>query len=835
MKSTSLRTLTLMILCLYTTCANSQSGYITHDAEYEIVCGPSGLHTQPIHFSPEKLFPKPSWKGDWIWLNSKMYKGYQKTRTEWGQSPQYGKKYKALFRKNFVLNNLHVQACISLTADVAFRVYINGVFVAQGPPNTGNDYFDGVPPQHWFFTTHNIKKHLKAGINTVAVEVFSHFREISETSSGEGLLICDIDNERNESIVASDSGWKCIPDTSFRATGGHYICDARAEISQWIQPSFDDSDWGYASVKDFPKTGYLRQSMIPVPFRHPIAPEGVFLPHPKPCPDTFSTAFFHHPFGRETFTLDYGRNITAYYGFDVIANENDTLKIFPSEKRYSSPKRVLTYICKEGLNRFDAPFLSVFRYLKVEVTSGKKLLFKEFRTTFSTYPVNHLGSFACSDSTLTQLWDISRWTTQLCMNDMFYDSPSHQEPIACTGDYFIESLINYYAFGDPWLTGQTLVKTALMLQKNNFDMFHTSYSLLWIQMLHRYYQYTGDAQKVRELLPQVNQLIRVFETYLDSNSLVSKAPDYMFMDWIKIDKYNAHHPPAVIGMGYMTAFYYKALLDAAELNELFHNTSVRNNYLQLAQKIRLGMNDLLWDQRKKRYKDGIPFRGRTTYHYFFPKDTNIVTYSPHVNSLAVLYGIAPEEYHAALLDYIENQNETDLQPYFMFYVLSAVEQAGLFGTMGLRLLKKWEKGISTETFTLKENWQDSTVTGYRGDYSHAWGGSPLYFLSRNILGIKPASAGFAEAELLPFTNDHILWARGRVPLTGGSSIGIAWEKEHNHKYNYSLDIPENFKLFLVIPKDMQPHGIRINNIPYPPGTSRVRLDSGIFELEFQNQ
>ena len=148
----------------------------------------------------------------------------------------------------------------------------------------------------------------------------------------------------------------------------------------------------------------------------------------------------------------------------------------------------------------------------------------------------YAGSFSCSDNNLTELWYITRWTTQLCMNDMFYDSPKHQEPIACTGDYFIQSLINYYAFGDPWLTRQTLVKTALLLEKNNYDMFHTSYSLLWVQMLNHYYQYTGDIQLVKELLPDVNKLNKLFETYLDSDYLVSNAPDYMFMDWIKTGK-----------------------------------------------------------------------------------------------------------------------------------------------------------------------------------------------------------------------------------------------------------------------------------------------------------
>jgi hypothetical protein len=419
------------------------------------------------------------------------------------------------------------------------------------------------------------------------------------------------------------------------------------------------------------------------------------------------------------------------------------------------------------------------------------------------------------------------------MNDMFYDSPKHQEPIACTGDYFIQSLINYYAFGDPWLTRQTLVKTALLLEKNNYDMFHTSYSLLWVQMINQYYQYTGDIQLVKELLPHVNKLNQLFETYLDSDYLVSNAPDYMFMDWIKIDRFNAHHPPAVIGMGYMTAFYYKSLLDAAYLNSLVNNTSIRDKNVKLAEQIKLGMNNLLWDKDKKLFKDGIPFRSLKGNHNFFPEDTDIVTFSPHVNTLAVLYDIAPKNNQTSILNYAVNQKAIDLQPYFMFFVLSAVEHTGQMNTLGLELLKKWENGINRETYTLKENWQDQTETGYSGDYSHAWGGSPLYFISKNILGVKPAVPGYKEIEIIPFVSENINWAKGQIPLVHGDCIEISWTKENSLKYVYELEIPDNQKCFMVIPGDLRKSGFKINKVIYPQTAAKVQLMSGTYEIEFK--
>jgi hypothetical protein len=813
--------------------AYSQFRYITNDEGYEIISSPEGFNTKKTDFTLEKLFPKDSWTGDWIWLNSSRFHEYQETRIEWVKNTRYKKQYKALFRKSFTLTEVPDQVIMSITADVFFRIYINEIFVAQGPANIGNDYFDDLPPRHWFFNTHDIKRSLKSGTNTIAVEVFSHFREISETSSGQGMLLCDIDTGLNKNIVATDTTWKCTIDTSFTVNGGNYSHNANYTVIHWKNISYDDSEWDYASIKNMPKKGYLMPSKIPVPTRFPIVPKRLWLPqHEVPAID-FASAVFGKELYKEEFTLDYNRNMTAYYGFEIMAHKNDTLKICPYEKKYASQNRALTFVCKEGINVFYAPYLSVFRYLKVEVASAKGLTIKDIRTDFSSYPVTYAGNFSCSDEILTKLWDITRWTTQLCMNDMFYDSPKHQEPIACTGDYFIQSLISYYAFGDPWLTRQTLVKTALLLEKNNYDMFHTSYSLLWVQMLNQSYQYTGDIQLVKELLPHINKLNRLFETYLDSDYLVSNAPDYMFMDWIKIDKFNAHHPPAVIGMGYMTAFYYKSLLDAAYLNSLVDSTTTSDRDLELAKKVKMAMNRLLWDQDKKLYKDGIPFRSNSENHNFFPKDTNIVTYSPHVNALAVLYDIASEDQQTALLNYVVNQKAIDLQPYFMFFVLSAIDHTGQFNSLGLDLLKKWENGINLETYTLKENWQEQTETGYGGDYSHAWGGSPLYFMSRNILGVKPGMAGYKEITINPFLGDPIKWAKGQVPLVQGNYMEISWKKENKLTYIYILEIPDDYKAFVIIPKDLRERSFRINNTNYPKGTNSVQVISGTYEIEFK--
>ena len=808
----------------------NQVFYMTNDAQTIISADSTGIYTNNFIFAPELLFPKKKWSGEWIWLNQKTFPQYQNTFTQWINSNPPGKQYRALFRKEFDVNKIPDKAILCLTADVSFRAFVNGDFVCQGPANIGSDYDDNTPPEHCFFTMHDVREHLLAGKNSIAVEVYSYDLALCETTSGEGKLICDLNIDLDNTILSTDSTWKCKVDTSLIRKNDTIFYNATIEVADWQNNNFSDKDWAHVSIKKIPKDGYLLKSEIPTPIRYPLEAAKIWVNSPGKEIDKKECKLFDQIHYEKSFTLDFVKNMPAYYTISLTAHEGDRVQIFPREKYEIN--RPLEYICKNGLNKFTTPQLNVFRYLTVNVVSKKGLIINSLYALYSSYPVSYAGSFSCSDTFYTKLWDITRWTTQMCMNSLYLDSPKHQEPIACTGDYLIESLSNYYAFGDPWLARQDLLKTAKMLKKNNYDMFHTSYSLLWVQMLYNYFQYTGDTRLVTDLLPHVNQLNDLFETYLDDNFLVTQAPDYMFMDWIKINKYNAHHPPAVIGMGYLSAFFYKSLLDAAYLNELNNNHSKSRANIQLAQKIKAGINNFLWEKNKGIYKDGIPFQSHIKSHQWLPADENITTYSPHINTLAVLYDIAPKNHQVSIMEYVVSQQDIELQPYFMYFVLSAITHIKNFDTDGLALINKWKNGIDLETFTLKENWQDRTEFGYSGDFSHAWGGSPLYFMSSQILGIKPEEPGYKKIRFDPYVSDYLTWAKGTVPLKDGKTISVNWQRSAQSKYTYSIKIPHNYRVLLYHPEKLKSFSILVNNKKCEKGENSLELSQGEYVIKY---
>lgn len=381
----------------------------------------------------------------------------------------------------------------------------------------------------------------------------------------------------------------------------------------------------------------------------------------------------------------------------------------------------------------------------------------------ASYPNGNAGMFACSDSTLNQIYELGKWTLHICRQSYHMDSPIHQEALGCTGDYMIESLINYYTFGDPYLTRLDIIRTAKWLQFNDSKMFHTSYSLMWIQMLWDYYWFTGDKQLIQDYLGTVVKLLERFHTYVGESGLPDGAPNYMFMDWVAIGKFNLHHPPKVMGLGYLSALYYHGLMLAVKMQELVkQNTAALCDkvlYRQRAERVKQSFQTL-WSPEKRMYMDGANV-GEDHRNAWLPYAEGEY-YSQHTNTMAVLYDLAPDEIQKDLMIRVmTDKTLTQAQPYFYHFIFEALDKTGLFEEYGIEALRKWKALLDECDTGLKEVW-----SGFNCDYSHAWGATPTYQMPSKILGVTPMEPGFKKVRIHPELGG-LKWAKGRIPTPYG--------------------------------------------------------------------
>lgn len=665
-------------------------------------------------------------------------------------------------------------ALFKVSGDRAYRVWINGVLVLRGPDDPGSDV--GNPPRwthQWLYNTVDAGPYLHPGENRIAVEVVNA-DVLSAYSTGRTGFAFSADlryTDGGEQRVEGPGGWVGKATATYRVgsyAGGADPVElqffAAEEPLGWPLPK-DAADWAAAEPRSN-SWGRLQASMIPARME---------ADWPATTLDAVVGSVTHGEAGDDItvnsdarFTLQFGRVISAYLALQAEAAHGAVVTLVPRETAdQSDVARPIELNLRDGVTTWESPGYDSFSQVEVRVThvtSPVKLHF--VRAIFTSQPVRYRGSFESSDAHLDALWKAARWQTQICLQDRFLDSPNHQEPIGDPGDYLIAAGQSDYAFGDPWMAAQNLRQFGALLDKNSEVTFHASYPLFWVQMLLQYYDHTGDLSLVRELAPSVDRLLKHLGTYRGANGLLSEAPNYMFMDWIEVEGFNLHHPPAVIGQGYFSALYYRGLRDGERMARLLGDAHGAEAYAQRAAELRTAFENELWDEKAGLYRDGKPFQNHQPLSHYFPADRPIETHTDQVNLFASLYGLAPPERNRRIVERLLGRDRLDVQPYFMHFAFDAEAATGQWDKVAGRQLQRWQLNPQTKTF--REMWN-------AGDWSHSWGGTPLIQLSSRVLGVTPAAPGYSKVRIAPQPLD-LKWARGTVPTPHGM-VHVDWKRD----------------------------------------------------------
>ena len=386
----------------------------------------------------------------------------------------------------------------------------------------------------------------------------------------------------------------------------------------------------------------------------------------------------------------------------------------------------------------------------------------------SCYPAPTCAKTVTSDEALNNVFNVCVHSLRYCRQTMHLDSPRHCEPLACTGDYYIETLMTAFTFGDLRLAAFDVRRTANLLRQHNGEMFHTSYSLIWVQMLWDVYRLTGDAELLRQNADALGLLLDRFAGYVGANGLIETPPNYMFVDWLTPDGIDLHHPPKALGQTCMCLFYFGALQTAEKIYAVLRDPDAAKNAHDKKEALRSAVVSLLWDPERELFFEGLntPTPAHMIYNYM-PQNVNKRYYRLHANILAAYFGFFDEAETKALLRRIlEAKDLGEAQPYFQHFLLDAVYRCGLRETYTLRLLSQWKPHVEACPKGLPEGFYKPTPT-YSFDRSHAWAGTPAYALPLAVTGLKMIRPGFREFSLSP-SSLGLDFARAGIPTPCGT-------------------------------------------------------------------
>ena len=383
-----------------------------------------------------------------------------------------------------------------------------------------------------------------------------------------------------------------------------------------------------------------------------------------------------------------------------------------------------------------------FGWIHVRVFEGPWHM-TAIRAVCQVKPTNYVGRFSCSDPMLTRIWYTGAYSVKanFCKDYFGAILMDRGDRISWTGDAHPAQAAALVAFGNWDFIRNNLERTATT--SNGIE----SYSLYWVLSLLEYYQHTADRTTLEKYVDHTRML-------LDHAASIYSDPAISFYGWDER-----------LGAGFEAP-------DRFETKSAYRMLFIRANMEFAAALTNIDQPDL-----SKAYQD-------RALHKMKEMRSNGRWYEPfgvHALSDAVNTGLTTEEEMLEIFaqQFSDRLTRLSYSPFNQYFILQAMARMSRYDEAMLSVRDMWGGQINYggtlffETYTPSWNQcleTNGAVPNCQAGYTslgHAWGAGVTAWLSREVLGIRPASPGFAEIEIAPHLGRTLTWVSGSVPTPHG--------------------------------------------------------------------
>ncbi|OCT12865.1 hypothetical protein A8709_21270 [Paenibacillus pectinilyticus] len=522
--------------------------------------------------------------------------------------------------------------------------------------------------------------------------------------------------------------------------------------------------------------------------------------------------------GDTEFMLDFGKEWSGFLEFELEAEAGITIDWYGIEYRKDAyvqhtfgADNTLRYVTREGIQRYASPIRRGFRYVIVTVRGASKpVLIHDVWVIQSNYPAPEIGRFQSSDYKLNRIWDISKHTTKLCMEDTFVDCPTYEQAF-WVGDSRNEALVNYYTFG-----GTEIVERCLRLVPGS--AFQTplygdqvpsawtsvipNWTFFWIAACREYAEHTGNRTFAADMLPKMLLTLSAYLERLNADDLLDMK-GWNLLDWAPMDQPN----DGIVT--HQNVMLVKALEETAAMADFAGMPERGKECAAFAIRMKAAINRHLWSEERGAYLDCIHPGGRRS---------NI--FSMQTQVMALLVGVAERERHARLNEYLTATPEGFVpigSPFMSFFYYETLMKSGNVQWMLDDMRDNFGFMLDNDATTCWEMYGHTTMNRANENdltrsHCHAWSAAPGYFLGAYVLGVRPAAPGWAKVTIAPLTGD-LSWASGTVPLPQGGCIDVAWKAESGDIASLVVTAPEGVELDIRVPAACSVKISRVRELP----------------------
>ncbi len=437
-----------------------------------------------------------------------------------------------LFRKHFTLTHLPEQAKIYISADDYYKLYINGVFVGQGP----------APSYHFHYNYNviDVKEYLSEGENVIAVHTLYQglINRVWQSGDCRHGLILDLTAD-GETVVCSDESFQTARHTAYTPMGtvGYQTqfmerYDSRADEVGFEGRDFDDSAWECACLCRFDD-------------RELVPQESKMLVFEEKTPVITKRT-------KGGILYDFGSNYVGYLDITAKGKAGDTVTVRCAQELNDdgTPRYELRANCKyeeewvlaEGESRLDWFDYKAFRYVELLLPEGVEIDEILFRVRHYPFTLaRELKPSMKDDERLLRIWDLCVHTQRYGVQEVIQDCMEREKGFYL-GDGCYTALTHMLLTGDDSIV-RKLIDDAFSTSRISDTLVTcldcslmqeiAEYPLMLVLLVLWHYHYTKDTRYLEDNYPKVIALLGAYRAHYEKECVLRDLDKWCVVEWPK--------------------------------------------------------------------------------------------------------------------------------------------------------------------------------------------------------------------------------------------------------------------------------------------------------------
>jgi alpha-L-rhamnosidase len=698
------------------------------------------------------------------------------------------------FRVRFQLQNVPSAATLYLAGLNIGNVYVNGELASHLAA-------DPLSSLRIHVFELNVARLLRSGENVLALEVSNarfprrvvvKLLAAAPDSPGPALLVS---GPQWKGAKNAQKGWESA-DFDDASWDGVAAQGAIESSIVFFQGNYDDGLYAWPGYEG--ASPFLARAFLPaVSVRDAYAGQGSFenlnalqLPPQEDSAQEFTVRFPENKPDDEYVpgvTLDFGREVSGRVELLSDSDSAATVTVQYGEslgELNNQPYLRVNLLRLPPHGAGHGP-KSAFRYARIRFLAGGPMLrFRAIHLEDIYYPVQYLGSFESSDPLLNRIWETAAYTSHLCMQDDIWDAPKRDRE-RWMGDLDVSGRVIDTVFADHFLMEDTLTHLIGDLPIEQHVNRIPGYSAFWLTGLETYYLHSGRKEFLLAMHNRIVQLLEFMDSDFNAqNEFINHTRAWPFVDWSADLSGDTPQARAATVLEYVRAYRAGAWL-LRQLGDVKNAEHFEERADQLTRSSR--QMDWTGDSYGPRWQ---------------------------TNAMAVLAGVAEAGQYASIWQNVLGNvgkptwRPEIITPYYGAYVLDAMAQMNRRAD-ALAWMREYWGGMIAEGATsfweaYDPSWPKSNPhvdlqadnnAGYGISLAHGWSSGPAYWLTEQVLGIRPEAPGFSKVIIRPDLID-LSWARGAEPTPNGQ-IEIDLRSEHG--FHAAIALPSGVEATVLFP------------------------------------